>query len=387
MKNDKSLYFHIPFCTKKCFYCDFYSLEKSDLKDVFTETLCIEIELTLAGLASKPDIDTIFFGGGTPSLLSIEQFRTIFSTINKLCNLNPDAEISVECNPGTIDRRYLRELKGLGVNRLSFGVQSFFGNELKFLQRIHSPEEAENAVIHAREAGFDNVSIDLMFAIPGQTLESLRYSIDKAISLGTDHISAYSLIYEPGTPLYKDLRKGLVHPTDEDTDYNFFRLISEKFISAGYEHYEISNYSKPGKQCKHNYKYWYGGEYYGFGPSAHGFIEGRRYWNFRNLNKYITRLYNNILPVENSEVPGTKERIYEAIMLGLRAEGIYLDKFQADFGFDLLTVLHPMINDLKKQGLLAEKDNKIFLTEEGYFLCDEISVSFTNLVDKFIDDE
>jgi oxygen-independent coproporphyrinogen-3 oxidase len=384
MKKENSLYLHIPFCTKKCFYCDFYSLEKSGLKDEFTDLLCREIRLTIAELNEKPVIDTIFFGGGTPSLLTTEQFRKIFATIHELCIVTPDAEITVECNPGTIDRQYLIGIKKLGVNRLSFGVQSFVESELEFLQRIHSPEEAENAVIYAREAGFDNISIDLMFAVPGQTLESLEYSIEKAIALGTDHISAYSLIYEPGTPLFKELKMGRINPTDEDTDYMFFRLVSEKFISAGYEHYEISNYAQKGKKCKHNFKYWYGGEYFGFGPSAHGFIRGRRYWDFRNLNKYIELLSNNILPVENSEIPEKKERISETIMLGLRAEGIDKGNFKADFGFNITEASFQLINDLKKRGLIAENANNISLTEEGYFLCDEISVSFTNLVDKFI---
>ena len=251
----KSLYFHIPFCVHKCFYCDFYSITESGYHSEFTEALCNEINLRFSGLPDSTIAETIYFGGGTPSLLGTSFYENIFNSIRSKYQIINETEVTIECNPGTIDPEKLKALRESGFNRISLGIQSFNDDELHFLQRIHNSEEAKKSFSVARNAGFDNISIDLMFSLPGQTEDSLKYTIDEALMLEPDNISFYSLIYEEGTPLYDNWKADRINKLADDTDASFYKLIINRLSMAGYNQYEISNFSKKGKESKHNLVY------------------------------------------------------------------------------------------------------------------------------------
>ncbi|MFN8359829.1 MAG: radical SAM family heme chaperone HemW [Candidatus Kapaibacterium sp.] len=374
------LYVHIPFCEKKCIYCDFYSIERTDQIADFVELLCREIEQRALVTRPIPPATSVFFGGGTPSLLSPTQLGRIISTIKDNFSLLPDAEWTMECNPGTITQESLSAYKSLGMNRLSFGVQSFHEPELAFLHRIHSPDEAKDAVSMARNAGFDNVSIDLMFALPNQTMNSWQSTLETAIGLAPNHISAYSLIFEEGTPLFTMLQRGTVERTGEEHDAEMYDYAIKRLAEAGYTQYEVSNFARDKRECLHNVTYWSGDEYMAFGPSAHGFVDGSRYWNFRSLARYTELVKQGILPVANSEKLTDSERMFERAFLELRAKGIRIKEFTRDFGIDILSA----IDELKlweSEGLLTITD-RISLTAHGYQVCDELSLRMIAALEK-----
>ncbi|MBK9247698.1 MAG: radical SAM family heme chaperone HemW [Ignavibacteria bacterium] len=366
------LYVHIPFCEKKCIYCDFYSIERTDQIAEFVTTLCREIELRAAVNQHIPTASSVFFGGGTPSLLSPIQLSQIIETIKVHFLIHPDAEWTMECNPGTITQQSLASYKSLGINRLSFGVQSFHESELAFLHRIHTPDEARDAVSMARNAGFDSVSLDLMFALPNQTMESWQSTLETAIGLGPDHISAYSLIFEEGTPLYTMLQRGRVERTGEEQDADMYEYAIKRLAMAGYDQYEVSNFAQSGSECLHNVTYWSGDEYIAFGPSAHGFLNGSRYWNFRSLARYTDDVKQGNLPLANSEKLTDIERMFERAFLELRAKGIRIKEFAEDFGIDILSAIGELAL-WEKEGLLVISD-RITLTATGYQVCDELSL-------------
>lgn len=383
MKQYFGLYLHIPFCEKKCSYCDFYSIERIDQMELFVTSLIKEIELRGEQYnRTLPPATTVFMGGGTPSLLSPKQLELIINALTKYFALDDSVEFTMECNPGTITLDSLRSYLANGVNRFSFGVQSFHQNELTFLERIHSPEEAVSAVEIARKAGCDNINIDLMFALPNQTFESYSESLNKAISLGTDHISAYSLIYEEGTPLYAQLLKKEVTPSSEELDVLLFEYTMQTLADNGFKQYEISNFSKAGKECRHNQTYWRGEEYLSFGPSAHGYIHQTRYWNYRNLTRYLNELTNNILPLANQEFLTTTDRTFERAFLELRSEGIRLELFNQDFGIDILSVLGEEIGWWIDEGYCVNDGTLLYLTPKGYTLCDELSLRLITALEK-----
>lgn len=378
----KSLYFHIPFCVHKCFYCDFYSITESGYHSEFTEALCNEINLRFSGLPDSTIAETIYFGGGTPSLLGTSFYENIFNSIRSKYQIINETEVTIECNPGTIDPEKLKALRESGFNRISLGIQSFNDDELHFLQRIHNSEEAKKSFSVARNAGFDNISIDLMFSLPGQTEDSLKYTIDEALMLEPDNISFYSLIYEEGTPLYDNWKADRINKLADDTDASFYKLIINRLSMAGYNQYEISNFSKKGKESKHNLVYWHCGEYLGFGPSAHGYYQGRRYWNVRNLKKYIQTLNENQLPEDGSEILTMENKIQEFIYLAIRADGIDARRLKSEFGlnFGLADLLSDFIDSK-----MIKNENSIFsLTKKGYMLCDEIALILMNRIEKVI---
>jgi oxygen-independent coproporphyrinogen-3 oxidase len=324
--------------------------------------------------------DTLFFGGGTPSLMKPHHIEKIFNTLHKYIEFTSDAEMTMECNPGTIDLKFMGVYKSLGINRISFGVQSFIEKDLKFLERIHSTEDAQKAVEIARTVGFENVSVDLMFALPGQTADDWRYNLECAVKLDTNHISAYSLIYEPGTPLYNDFINGKVAPQDEDSDTELYSITDSVLTKTGFSQYEVSNYAKNGYKCKHNLKYWDGGDYIGLGPSAHGYIDGQRYWNYRSNEKYFELLSKNELPVEGYENLTLEQKIFESIYLGLRAEGIDNNSFKSKFGIDILDLNKELIEKLQLSNHLIKTENGIKLTNSGYFIGDNITLEFSKFL-------
>ncbi|MCC6846510.1 MAG: radical SAM family heme chaperone HemW [Bacteroidetes bacterium] len=367
------IYIHIPFCEKKCSYCDFYSIERVERVDAFAENLIREISLRGESGSRFPAATSVFFGGGTPSLLPPKYITRIFDALFRNFSISDDVEITMECNPGTITLESLRGYRSAGVNRLSFGVQSFHEAELEFLDRIHSPDEAREAVRLARSAGFDNVNIDLMFALPPQTLESWHETLRSAVALEIEHISAYSLIYEEGTPLFARLSRGQVRCTDEETDARMYAEAINYLDKNGFKQYEVSNFARSGRECRHNLTYWNGEEYLAFGPSAHGCIDKTRYWNYRNLALYNKSIDSGKLPIANSETLSLTERMFERAFLEIRAQGIRLDDFHKDFGIDVLSALG---NDLQiwiKNGLLYVCAGRLSLASAGYSVCDELT--------------
>ncbi|MFH1049323.1 MAG: radical SAM family heme chaperone HemW [bacterium] len=369
------IYIHIPFCVKKCFYCDFYSVEKLTDKDKFLDYLIREIELRAKYEKSQTEIgiiDSVFFGGGTPSLLTPGQIERIIIKLKSTFSISDDAEWTVESNPGTLNLDSLNQYRKLGINRISIGVQSFVESELKFLQRIHDSDEAVNAISDAKKAGFDNRNVDLIFSIPGQTKKSLALTLEKIQQLKPEHISAYSLIYEKGTPLYEAYKKGQIKKIDDDADAELYEFLSEYLSNLGYEHYEVSNFALPGYKCRHNLNYWENGYYIGLGPSAHGYSKGRRYWNVKSLKKYYQMIDEDKIPETGSEILTRENEINERIMLGLRSQGIDFKKFKEEFDIDLKKIRNLLFNEWKINDLCDYNDKYIKLTHKGYFICNSL---------------
>lgn len=367
------LYLHVPFCEKKCSYCDFYSIESMTHIERFTDVLLQEIALRNHQYDGTP-VTSVFFGGGTPSLLTPEAITRINKTLREAMLFADDAEWTMECNPGTVTLERLVAYRASGVNRLSFGVQSFTASELAFLDRIHDAKQAEQAMELARQAGFDNVNMDLMFAVPGQTIDTLAYNLERMIALDPDHISAYSLIYEQGTPLYSKLKKGLVQPLPEETDVEMYKLVIETLRAAGYVQYEVSNFAKPSRQCRHNLTYWHAEQYMAFGPSAHGFVGNTRYWNKRSLTAWMDDVGKGILPEANREELTEQDLLSEFLFLHLRADGIPLETVRQRFGIELRQSLQPNLTYWIEEGFIEETNNILRLTAEGYRVCDELTV-------------
>ncbi|TFH02936.1 MAG: radical SAM family heme chaperone HemW, partial [Calditrichales bacterium] len=303
ISRNPGLYIHIPFCQKKCGYCDFYSVEGSDHRVApFVSALAKEIVLKSKHLQTDAVFDTIYLGGGTPSLLQIADLEEILNTLSQHFNVSENCETTIEVNPGTIEPSEFARLRKIGFNRLSIGVQSFIDRELQRLGRIHNVAQAENAIINGRQGGFSNVSIDLIFALPEQTFADWQISVQKAIDFQPEHLSVYNLIYEPDTPFYSLREEGKIAPLDEQDEVDFFSFTHSELSKAGYLHYEVSNYARSAELVsRHNYKYWDHTCYLGFGPSAHSFWQNERWGNDRSLTTYIERISRDALPIASSE--------------------------------------------------------------------------------------
>jgi oxygen-independent coproporphyrinogen-3 oxidase len=380
------IYIHIPFCERKCIYCDFYSVENLNLIDRFTESLLKEIEIFSieADFFNDSIFDTIYFGGGTPSLLEPAQIEKILNKLSQSFKISSNPEITLETNPGTVDKRKLLEFKNLGVNRISFGVQSFFDDDLKFLGRIHTGEDAFKCVNDSFEVGFENVSIDLIFGLPGQTVEKWLENLKFAVSLNVPHISAYNLIVERGTPLHELFSLGKVEIPEDEIQAQLYERTIDFLENAGYVHYEVSNYAFEGFECRHNLKYWQYENYIGFGPSAHSFWINKRWWNFANLNKYINALDLGKIPVANFEILDEEKMIEEFIYLGLRSKGINVARFKEKFGFEFVDGdIKDEIEELERAGYITIEDDFIKLTPKGFLLCDEIVLRLISKI-KFV---
>ncbi len=367
-----SLYLHIPFCEKKCLYCDFYSIEHLSSMEDFLAALHREIDL-YADYAGRETFETVFFGGGTPSLLSPLQLEDILSHLHKTFSIQQGAEITVETNPGTVSEEKLEAYRALGVNRLSIGVQSFHEDELTFLTRIHTSSQAVQCIELARHAGFDNVSIDLIYALPGQTLARWEETLRKAIALQPNHISAYGLIVEDGTPLARMVRARLVSPKPPEEEAEFYEFTMGFLEAHGFEQYEVSNYARPGFRSRHNYNYWRHSNYLGFGPSAHSFwrqerATARRWWNLPNFSHYCTALNTGRLPVHQEESLGAPQLLEEEIFLGLRSDGVRLQTLEQH-----ATCSRSFIASLLDEGAAMVENNLLRLTRKGYLVCDEIA--------------
>ena len=274
------VYVHIPFCKSRCIYCDFFSTTSLPLRERYVDALCREIELRSRGLTTEErHIETIYLGGGTPSQLSTEQLKRVFDTVQACFDVAKTAEITMEANPDDVNATYLQGIKLLPVNRLSFGIQTFNDERLRFIRRRHTAQEAIDVVRNCQAAGFGNISIDLMFGFPGETLEEWQTDIDTALSLQVQHISAYSLMYEEGTALTRMLEAGEIEEIDEELSLQMYCTLVERLKKAGFEHYEISNFALPGRRSRHNSSYWHGIPYFGFGAGAHSYDGDVRRWN------------------------------------------------------------------------------------------------------------
>lgn len=373
---EKGIYIHIPFCVHKCIYCDFLSEPADDdVKYAYTKALINEIRNT-ADRQVKDKITSIFFGGGTPSVLPDCCIADILMAVRDCFDISDDAEITMECNPGTVNESRLSEYRAAGVNRLSFGLQSTDNNELKMLGRIHTFEQFAESFRLARNAGFNNINVDLMSAIPGQTEATLENTFDKVMALQPEHISVYSLILEDGTYLADNIDKFPPVP-DEDEDRRMYHMTKERLHSAGYERYEISNYSRPGYECRHNLLYWNRGEYYGFGCSAAGFIGNERYSDIRDVKKYI-ELNGDIEKLhENIEILTKEDAIEEFMFLGLRKiAGVDVMDFQRRFGVPIENVYAKEIEHNIDKGLLIRQGDILKLTEYGIDICNTVMSDF-----------
>ena len=366
------LYVHIPFCEKKCIYCDFYSIESFRQYDSFLDALHREIAMRADVLPHDIRFHSIFFGGGTPSLLTDVQLGGVLEALRARFRFDDDAEVTVECNPGTVDASKLRGYRAAGVNRLSFGVQSFHADDLQFLSRIHTAEEAEQAIGAAREAGIDDVNLDLMFSLPGQTTERWMHNLERARALGTTHLSCYSLTVEQGTPLARMVARGMVTMPPEESDADLYAQTMDTLAEWGFEQYEVSNFARDGHVSRHNLTYWRHEDYLGFGPSAHSTWQGRRWWNLSSLDRYLDALSAGRLPEAGGELLDRDTLRREYIYLRLRSEGIDLGDFSRRFDADLVADNRAFIDRCLSGGTLQLADGHLSLTREGMLLCDAI---------------
>ncbi|MBQ7225957.1 MAG: radical SAM family heme chaperone HemW [Clostridia bacterium] len=363
------LYIHIPFCIKKCNYCDFYSLCHSSVKEQeYISALCKHIKRD-AHKYKDCEFNTVFIGGGTPSVLSVDGFNTLAKTVNNHLNLTQGGEFTLEANPGTLTREKLLSYRRAGVNRLSIGLQSTNGEELSTLGRIHTVDEFSRGYLLARECGFDNISIDVMYGLPNQKIGDFTKTLDQVCDFNPEHISAYCLKIEENTPFYKQ-RERLSLPS-EDEQYEMYLLLCNTLGKRGYSQYEISNFAKKGYRSKHNMKYWQSKEYVGFGPSAHSFFDGVRYFYPRDINSYIVDPVAEIED-ESRENSAKIDQMDEYVMLKLRLkDGISEGEFFGRFGSELLAE-YPSINKYLKSGHMELRNGSYSFTPSGFFVSNYI---------------
>lgn len=402
MKRELELYIHIPFCMKKCAYCDFLSgPAPRETIDRYVTALVAEIR-QYQKLAENYRVTTIFFGGGTPSILSGGRMKEIFDALRDVFEIQADAEITMEANPGTVTKENLQAYRACGINRISFGLQSVDDKELKLLGRVHTMRQFEESYDLARKAGFQNINIDLISAIPGQTVESWEHTLDTVIRMNPEHISAYSLIIEEGTPFYEiygenakeeqdsrcekclandgkqmDIGKTFPKLPDEEAERRMYELTAEKLEAAGYLQYEVSNYAKPGYACRHNKGYWQRVEYLGIGTGAASLIENERYQHISDTDLYI-RANGKLNQIEEEkEKLDWNAQVEETMFLGLRMkEGVNKQKFRERYHREIQEVYGEVLEKLKEEGLLREEEERICLTKRGNDLSNYVLAQF-----------
>lgn len=362
------LYIHVPFCKAKCSYCDFYSLTNHRLIPDYIDALLAELNMRRNEV---PCADTIYFGGGTPSMLAPRQIGLILECIGKRYSMVPEPEITLEVNPGTATPETLAAFRALGVNRLNIGLQSIDDQTLILLGRIHSAKVGLDTYRQAREAGFDNVGLDLIYAVPGHTLRQWEVQLGAVVRLAADHLSCYTLTIEPGTPMAEEVQSGRIEHLDEKTAGDLFSFTAAYLNHNGYRQYEISNFARRTAQnlrdyrSRHNRKYWTFAPYLGFGPAAHSFLDNRRWWNHRSLDKYLTDLKSGELPVAATERLTREQQMIEFVYLGLRqTDGIDMAEYTARFSMDFSTHFEQTTR-LEKEGLLEKYSGQIRLTARG----------------------
>ena len=372
------IYVHIPFCEQKCGYCDFYSVTDLSAVEPFVAALMQEVERRAETVAPGTVFDTIYFGGGTPSLLSPAKLESILDALRRLFTFAEDTEITLEANPGSVLERNLQAYVGMGVNRLSLGVQSFDDHELAFLGRIHDVAAARRAIEKARRAGFGNLNLDLIHSLPGQTLSRWDENLRAALAYRPEHLSCYNLTIEQGTPFYSLMRKGELQPKPPEAELKFLEKTAEIQAQYGFYAYEISNSARDVSFIsRHNYKYWNHTDYLGFGPSAHSLWQKARRANVHSVQKYVNLIEAGKLPVAYREQLDARTEEFEHIFLSLRtAAGIDLKEFKRKFHHSFEEQYQPLIRLLLSEGLMIREDDQIRLTQKGLFISDEILPKF-----------
>lgn len=369
------IYLHIPFCQKKCLYCDFYSVVSSRQMEGFAKAIQTEARKRAYELSGEK-INTIYFGGGTPSMLHHRLIGEILQTLRDEYDCAPDAEITLECNPGDVSQMDVAQLIGNGINRFSIGAQSFQPELLKTLGRRHQAEETKELYGYLQSEGMTNISLDLIYSIPGENLDMLRRDLDYILYLNPQHVSAYDLIYEQGTPFYQMRDQGTIEEVPEDLSIQMAHMVREILELGGYEQYEISNYAKPGYRSRHNSSYWQGVPYIGLGPSAHSYLHPWRSWNAPSLNDYNGQTLNNA---------GFLIREYERITPEMEYEEYLLTRLRTKEGFSLkemklkgFPIPYRMIKEMVTDGLLQQIDEHCALTKKGLDFADRIILNLIN---------
>ena len=366
-----SLYLHIPFCKSRCIYCDFYSGTDTSQRARYVQALCNELRLRSMYLPTRV-LDSIYFGGGTPSLLQKNDFECLFEAIHTCFTLSPTAEITLECNPDDLTASYVAQLQALPFNRISIGIQSFDDAELHFLNRRHTAQQAQEAVALCQAHGFDNISIDLMYGLPNQTPETWRNTLAVAMSLGVQHLSAYSLMYEEGSPLSRLRNAHKIQELDEATSVALFDQLIDTVALHGFEQYEISNFCLPTFHSRHNSSYWHGVPYLGVGAAAHSFDGVSRQWNVANTVRYMAGVAAGQLEVEREELT-TDERYNEFVFTALRTRsGINLSDLEQRFGNARLAYCLRLAQPYIDGGQLELCAGQLALTRAGIFVSDGI---------------
>ena len=365
------IYIHIPFCKQRCSYCAFYSTTLYNIRERYVDALCKEIAIRKE-YAGGALIETIYLGGGTPSTLSMEQLKRICDTVYAAYQVSPTAEVTIECNPDDLTPEFLTQLRILPFNRISMGVQSFNDTQLKRLGRRHNADKARQAIRNAREAGYDNISIDLIFALPGSTIAEWEHDLEIAIALRPDHLSAYNLTYEEGTPLHRALERGDFAELSEEENIEQFQMLIAKLKEAGYRHYEISNFALPGRESRHNSSYWNDTPYIGCGAAAHSYNETSRQWNIADIQEYIKGIESNNPNFEIEELT-EEERYNDTILTRLRtAKGLPLAWIKERFSEKLNNyMLHAAEKEIAL-GNLKKENGSLSLTEKGIFISDAV---------------
>ena len=363
------IYIHIPFCKRRCIYCDFFSTTQSEKKSAYVRAVCRELEMRKDYLEGE-DIETVYLGGGTPSQLFREELQEIFDYIYKVYPVREDAEITLEANPDDLTPEYVAMLRQLPINRISMGIQTFQEETLNLLHRRHTATQAIEAFRRCREAGFLNISIDLMYGLPGETLETWKEDLQQAIALRPEHISAYHLIYEEDTVLWKLREQHKVEEADEDLSVSLFSTLIEQLSEAGYQHYEISNFCLPGLHSRHNSSYWTGKKYLGCGPSAHSFNGVSRQWNVASLDDYLKGVEEGRLDYEVEELD-LYTRYNDFVLTSIRTcWGMPLSTLRSDFGEELYRYCLRMAKPHLDQGVLEKCEDVLKLTRKGIFVSD-----------------
>ncbi|GJQ61978.1 MAG: coproporphyrinogen III oxidase [Melioribacteraceae bacterium] len=369
---DLSVYIHIPFCDHKCIYCDFYSI--INYKGVDSYLVAIKNEIRLQGkkYSGGRCVKSVFFGGGTPSFMTPSYIGEILNEVKNEFEFAADCEVTMETNPGTVDKSKLVDFRNVGINRISIGIQSFNKDELEFLTRIHNAETAINTVNAAHESGFEDISIDLIFNLPGQTSDKWLSNLEKAVSLPVTHISAYSLILEKGTILNKMVLDGKVELQDSDFDAELYSATIDYLRKSGFLQYEVSNFAKEGFQCYHNKIYWEYGDYLGFGTSAHSFMDGKRFWNYSALSIYEEAIRSKQSAIAGSELLTKNQKREEFVMLALRSSGLNKNKLTDFFNKNDFEYIVDRINKKGYSNFFNISTDILALNEKGYAVGDEI---------------
>lgn len=373
------LYIHVPFCRNKCPYCDFYSTSDLSLQPDFVEALMVEINLTADRMKA---FDTIYVGGGTPSMLTAESLQRMLATVRSKYNISPDPEITLEVNPGTVSAHKLAAFRKMGFNRLNIGVQSFQAENLALLGRIHDVQQATDTILWARRAGFDNLGLDLIYALPDQTLQLWEKDLQQAANQGLEHLSCYTLTFESGTKMAQDLRQGRLRKPPEELVADMMALTVDRLADCGYHRYEVSNFARStALRSRHNQKYWSSAPYLGLGPSAHSWVEPERYWNKKDVAAYIADLGSGRLPIDGREQLERRQMITETVFLGLRrADGIDGARFADRFGVSVEALFGDAIRRFESEGYLTSGGGRIALSGRGMLLLDTIAAEFVGLI-------